>query len=99
MSYNLFALNFADHVFCHNALEEVLNIILCHLEDSWHCNSTLPSWTVAATNSVIKMFSEKSPLLRTLSSPEHALSIAFEVTFFSFSLLMRFYYAQRFLQL
>lgn len=68
-----------DHVFCSTALEEILDVVLSHLESVWHCSSVLPMWTSAAAKTLTKVYTDQSPFLRSWSSPERALSIAFKV--------------------
>lgn len=52
---------------------------MTNLNNMWHSNSLLPTWTGAAAKIVTKIYSEQRSFLRTSSSPHQALSLAFEV--------------------
>ncbi|XP_026292154.1 E3 ubiquitin-protein ligase listerin [Frankliniella occidentalis] len=68
-----------DHVFCHATLEDVLSAIVIQWEDTVHSSAGLPQWTSVAANIITKLYIEQSPYLRTMSSPERVLSVAFQI--------------------
>ncbi|XP_034232705.1 E3 ubiquitin-protein ligase listerin [Thrips palmi] len=68
-----------DHIFCNSALDEIIRVIVTNLNDMWHSSSVLPPWTGAASKIVTKIYSEQRSFLRTSSSSQQALCLAFEI--------------------